>query len=101
MKLKPVIGTIMFSIILLIGSGCAANDNGADSAILSPAEIENIARNKLDNSPNGEIKITEIKLLSNGHYQVKWKRPQNCESGTAHFDQKTGESVGLSEYTVC
>lgn len=101
MRTKLTFGAILLSLCLLISTGCQeANTSKTAPPILSIAQIEQIAKNKFDTSIHGEITIIETKLLSNGQYQVKWKRPQNCESGTEHFDQTTGENVS-SVHTIC
>jgi hypothetical protein len=102
MRNKFVFGTVIFSLCLLFITGCQINNDETDSTILSTTQIEEIVKNKFEkNSDHGEITIVEIKFLSNGQYQVKWKRSKNCENGTEYFDQKTGENVGTSEYSVC
>lgn len=102
MRTAFVFGAIIVSLCLLISTGCQeANNSKTDSAILSIAQIERMAKNKFDTSIYGEITIIETKLLSNSHYRVTRKRPQNCESGTQYFNQTTGEEVGFSRHTIC
>ncbi|PAV29713.1 hypothetical protein CIL05_10095 [Virgibacillus profundi] len=86
-------GSVLFVLLLLILAACGNSDPE-----ISQEQAESIVIER-HSGDIGEIEIISVNHKW-GKYIVEWGNEENCESGTEHIDDQSGEVI-KGEVSIC